>query len=152
MSTKSDETNVDPAALVVAAFVAAWPLFSEPGPFVHWSFVVGVTLLLVICSYEFARCRTRWQSLAFGAVCALPSILAYGFIREMWKAGWRFATEDGAPWYTDLNGNAVLDTRITSIELSWAWMVFTLLFFGIGCLGSRRAAKRHLNAHGHQHP
>jgi 4-hydroxybenzoate polyprenyltransferase len=105
MSPKSED-KVDPAALAVAAFVAAWPIFSTPGPFELWSFIVGATLLVVICSYQFAHRRTGWQSLAFGSVCALPSLLAYGFLREMSKAGWRLATE------FDPQGERVPDTRV----------------------------------------
>lgn len=136
MPNRFNDHGVDPAALAAAVFAAAVTSYSEEGPFVPFSLVIGITLLLIVCSYEFCRERSFWKNLAFGAVCALVSLLIYGFVREMWKAGWHLKT------WIDAEGNLVRDTRVSPDELVIAWGILTAIFAFIGYLGSQKAKSK----------
>ena len=71
--------TIDPATLSGAAIAAALAVFSVPGPFTPMNFVVGVTLLVILFTYELRRYRNNWQNLAFGAVSGLCALLIVGF-------------------------------------------------------------------------
>lgn len=71
--------TIDSAALAGAATAASLSVFGVPGPYIPLNAIVGLTLLILLLTYELRRYRSRSQNLAFGSVCALCSLLVLGF-------------------------------------------------------------------------
>lgn len=140
MSGDSNGSNVDPAALAAAVFAAALTTLTPEGPFAVLTAIIGVTLLLIVCSYEYCRKRYFWQNVAFGAVCALVSLLLYGFIREALEAG-NFDTTLNAPVEVNPAGEKIIKSRIANKEIAVVWALLSVLFTYVGSLGSKKAKK-----------
>src|SRR5688572_7865520 len=75
-ATTRNDGGIDPAALAVASLAAAVSVIAPPGPYGPASMMIGATILVVIFAYDVAPRRTLSQSIAFGGVCALMSLLA----------------------------------------------------------------------------
>lgn len=133
MSGNSNGNNVDPAALAAAVFAAAITILAPKGPFGIIGFIIGSTLLLIVCSYEYRRKREVAQNFAFGAVCGLISLLIVGYIIEVWAAGWRLNTEE------DAEGKAVEESIIKNDKLAYLWFGLTIIFTVVGWRGSEKA-------------
>lgn len=72
----------DSAALGTAALAGALTIIAEPGPYDLLNLITGVTILLILWSYEYQKPRGPRKSLAFAAVCAFVAILVLGPIFE----------------------------------------------------------------------
>jgi|SRR6185369_2230359 len=120
--------TIDPAALSGAAIAAALAVFSVPGPFTPMNFVVGVTLLEILFTYELRRYRNNWQNLAFGAVSGLCALLIVGFATEFYRGALR----------TDYLAELIKEPRTSRVSewylLIW-WLVLTGIFTACGFLG-----------------
>jgi len=79
---RQDGDGIDPAALVLAALAGGLTVFTQAGPFSSTDLIVGVSMLLVILSYDSALARTKFQSAAFGSVCAFSLLLVLGPLCE----------------------------------------------------------------------
>lgn len=79
---KKRRGGIDPAALAAASLAAAVAVIAPPGPYGPGSIPIGITILLLITSYDIDPYRSRGQSLAYAAVVALVAILALGFPLE----------------------------------------------------------------------
>jgi hypothetical protein len=62
MDDVTKHQTIDPAALAGAALAAAITLFVDPGPFVPLSAIIGITLLLILLSYELTRSRNFFST------------------------------------------------------------------------------------------
>jgi hypothetical protein len=117
--------TIDSAALAGAAIAGALTVFSAPGPYVPLNGVVGLTLLILLLTYEPRRYRSDWQNLAFGGVCALCALLVVGFVTEFWESGWHWA------YWVELEK----EPRRSNMNywfLSVGWLLLTGVFAGLG--------------------
>lgn len=55
---------------------------APPGPYSPIGSVIGLTVLVLILAYDVDPQRTRLQSVAFGGVCALVTVLVIGYVLE----------------------------------------------------------------------
>ena len=77
--------GIDPAALAAASLAVAISAIAPPGPYGPGSTMIGATILFLIFAYDEDPHRSWQQSVAFGAVCALISLLVIGYPLEyMW--------------------------------------------------------------------
>ena len=74
--------GIDPAALAAATLAVAISAIAPPGPYSPIGSVIGLTVLVLILAYDVDPQRTRLQSVAFGAVCALVTVLVIGYVLE----------------------------------------------------------------------
>ena len=79
--------GIDPAALAVASLAAAVSVMAPPGPYAPGSILIGATILLFIFAYDKEPDRNPFQRLAFSAVCALITILMFGYPLELLATG-----------------------------------------------------------------
>jgi hypothetical protein len=118
------QQTIDPAALAGAATAAALAVFLQAGPFYPLNGCFGISLLAILLTYELKRYRTRWQSVAFGAVCALCALLVVGFVTEYWKGGWN------SNYWVELEKNK--ESLVSQWELFFWWLALTVVFTGLG--------------------
>jgi hypothetical protein len=113
--------EIDSAALGGSAIAAVLTVALAKGPFDPVSFIIGVTLVALILAYELNNGRTLAQSIAFGAVLGLCSLLFLGFLVE-WLV---FHTPHDAPEsklsYT-LIVSLWLTVAVTFVIVDIAWV------------------------------
>jgi hypothetical protein len=122
--------TIDSAALAGAATAAALTVFSAPGPYVPMNAVIGLTLLAILLTYELRRYRSHWQNFAFGAVCALCTLLILGFLLEWGISGWNLN------YYEELENRNPPDSEVNYWHMFISWGILTIMFT---CLGFRNA-------------
>lgn len=74
--------GIDPAALAAASLAVAISAIAPPGPYTPTSMMIGATILVLIFAYDEDPHRSGWEHVAFGAVCALVSLLVIGYPLE----------------------------------------------------------------------
>jgi hypothetical protein len=77
-----NEFRITPQALVNVVIASGLALLFASAPFGLLTTIGGITLLLILFSYDQGAQRSASQSLAFGAVCALPFTLAAGILLQ----------------------------------------------------------------------
>ena len=77
-----NEFRITPQALVNVVIASGLALLFSSAPFGPLTTVGGITLLLILFSYDQGAQRSGFQSLAFGAVCAFPFTLAAGLLLQ----------------------------------------------------------------------
>jgi hypothetical protein len=77
-----NEFRITPQALVNVVIASGLALLFSFGSFSLLTTIGGITLLLILFSYDQGAQRSGFQSLAFGAVCALPFTLAAGMLLQ----------------------------------------------------------------------
>ena len=76
--------GIDPAALAAASLASAVSTIGQPGPYTSVTAIVGVTILFVVLAYDIEAYRSMFQSIAYSSVAGLSSILACGYLLELY--------------------------------------------------------------------
>ena len=77
------KSGIDGTVLLTAAIAVALALRSTPNPFDWITGIAGLTLLLVLLSFDGGSFRSVFQSLAYAAVCGLALVLIAGSVFQM---------------------------------------------------------------------
>lgn len=81
--------GIDPAALAAASLASAVSTFAQSGPYTLLSSVLGVSILMLVRSYDIDPHRNWFQSVAYSCVSGLTTLLAVGYLLELlfaWSA------------------------------------------------------------------
>lgn len=74
------DSRTDVAALAAAVIAVPVTIFHAPGPYEATSFIVGLTLLLLIIGFGYTESeRGKWQRAAIAGVVALAALPVLGF-------------------------------------------------------------------------
>lgn len=112
-------SKTDPAALAIATAAGAIAVSLEDGPYDAYSLVVGITLLAVICGYDWENQRTRNQSFALACSISFCSMLIVGFFVD---CGYMFTTALGLT-------TPLADTAFDGGYFVFVWLVFAISFY-----------------------
>jgi hypothetical protein len=81
------EFRIGPTALINTVIAVVLPLLFSSTPFGWFSTAGGITLLLILLSYDQGTRRSPFQSFSFSAVCALSLTFAAGVVVQRFAAG-----------------------------------------------------------------
>jgi hypothetical protein len=123
MRDLSSSSPHDAAALAAATFAAALTTFAEPGPYDLFSFVIGITLLLVLWAYERNRSRDTLQSIALGAVAGFVSLMILGPVLEYVLGGFSLKGKCVGVGEGGQCGPGEYDTNVDDLWLVAAWFL-----------------------------
>lgn len=126
---------IDSAALAGTVVAAILATSSQSGPWYPSDGAIGLTLLIVLMSYELERPRKKLQNVAFGMVCSLSTILIVGFITEFWLSGFNWH------YWVELEKPNPAISRVNPWYIGTWWCVLTVVFTGVGIRYARSNAK-----------
>jgi hypothetical protein len=146
--TEPKDGNTDAAALGGGVVAIALTMFSDPTPYDILSFVVALTLILLIVGYIGGNDRNWPQRFAYAAVLGIIFVPIWGFFAETWKLP---VWTDGRPpdiaaaaHFADARGvQPVMDalasySTVSDAATVVAWLLASLLALAMDWLWSRR--------------
>ena len=116
--------GIDPAALAAATLSAVLSITLQDGAYTPLSFVVGITVGILIFAYDVDPYRTKMQSLAFAGVIGLISSLSIGFLIEL-AAACLFNNTD----CTDIYKGTTKTSSLNTLHISLICIFTTLLVY-----------------------
>jgi hypothetical protein len=93
-----NEFRITPLVLIVTVIVSGFALVTYLGSFNWLTTICGVILLLILFSYDRGEARSGFQSVAFGAVSALPLVLAVGILLQRFGGSMNRQIEVAIVW------------------------------------------------------
>jgi hypothetical protein len=110
-----ENSRIDAVGLLLAVVAVTLSFSATQMNFGYLSSLFGVTLLLVVLAFDRQGYRSASQSLAFAAVCGACLTLAAGYVLHIVSS----------------SSDPKLDHAAFELWLSIAWLVGTLVFWGI---------------------
>jgi hypothetical protein len=93
-----NEFRITPLVLITTVIVSGFALVGYLGSFNWITTIGGIVLLLILFSYDQGEARSAPQSVAFGAVSALPLVLAIGILLQRFGGSMNRQIEIAIVW------------------------------------------------------
>lgn len=93
-----NEFRITPLVLVTIVIASGFALVNYLGSFNWLTTIGGIILLLILFSYDRGEARSTFQSVAFGAVSALPLTLAIGILLQRFGGSMNRQIEIAIVW------------------------------------------------------
>lgn len=93
-----NEFRITPLVLIATVIVSGFAILTSLGSFNWLTTIGGVILLLILFSYDHGEARSAFQSVAFGAVSALPLVLAIGILLQRFGGSMNRQIEIAIVW------------------------------------------------------
>src|SRR6185312_7732415 len=93
-----NEFRITPLVLVTTVLISGFALVTYLGSFNWLTTIGGIVVLLILFSYDRGEARSSFQSVAFGAVSALPLVLAIGILLQRFGGSMNRQIEVAIVW------------------------------------------------------